>query len=317
MDFLSEEYQYLNTLHKVAQHGVVKPNRTANKTKSIFGNMMRFTLFDEHQIDPKTNKPKRILPLLTTKNMSKSADIIFKELEFFIRGQTDNKILQEKGVKIWDANGSREFLDSVGLKNNKEGDLGAIYGYQWRHFGAEYKNCDTDYSRQGVDQLQNVIDEIKKNPYSRRLLVTAWNPTQLKQAALPPCHVMFQFNTEPNEVDDFKPYYLSCMLFQRSADLPLGVPFNIASYAALTHIIADLTGLTAKELIYTTADTHIYEDQINLVPGQIFRKPYPFPNLEFDFGNDPKPTNIDEYKAEHLKVVNYQCWPNIVYPFSV
>lgn len=656
---IHEEYQYLNALYQTSQFGIIKPNRTINKTKSIFGNMMKFKLYDENQ--------KKVLPLLTTKNMSKSAEIIFKELEFFIKGQTDNKILQSKNVKIWDANGSREFLDSVGLSHREVGDLGPCfitgtkiltdsgykniedvdiddkmythegnwqhivnfqkreytgelykikinhhpfeiistpehpflcnlikyrnqnqwieakylnkfnnligmkfdkeeiipeifvidesfeevlikldkkeewfmmgyflgygyitnneinkinerterneilfninikqelnliikiqkvlniqikniyknhkiyncfnikwyqilkqfdnvstekkipewiqkapkefilefingycsyfnnsyyfttvslniaygiqrlylklgyfadisfqkrayqkeeflrrglvnqrncyfikvynipeylnnysyidikngiawfgissiekydaknenvynfevlndnsytceniichncYGFQWRHFGAEYNDCHTDYTGKGIDQLQNIIDTIKKDPYNRRLLVTAWNPMQLKEIALPPCHIMFQFNVEPLN-DNELPYFLSCIIYQRSCDLPLGAPFNIASYAALTHIIADLTGLKAKELIYFTGDTHIYEDQLHLVPGQIFRKPFPFPNLEFDFGNDKKPINIDQWKAEYLKIINYKFHPLINYPFSV
>ena len=300
-----EEYQYLNLLYGVAMFGTLKPNRTANKTKSIFGNIMKFTL---------TKNNKKILPLLTTKNMLKSSESIFKELIFFIKGQTDSKILSTAGVKIWDANTSREFLDSVGL-DYEVGDIGQLYGINWRHYGIEYKGCKEDYTNQGFDQLQFVIDEIKKNPYSRRLLVTAWNPLILHKGVLAPCHTYFQFNVEPDENTN-TPKYLSCMLYQRSADLPLGVPFNIASYATLTHMIANLTDLVAKELVYTTADTHVYEDQLYLIPGQIFRKPYDFPNIEFDFSNDVI-KSIDDYKVEHIKLTNYKFHPLISYPFSV
>lgn len=635
-----EEKQYLELLEKVYQDGTIKPNRTGNTSKSIFGNMMKFTLYDKV-------KQKRILPLLTTKNMTKSAEIIFHELFFFINGQTNNKLLQEKGIKIWNGNTSREYLDSVGLTHYQEGDLGCFiagmkiltndgyknieeidmnnklythrgnwnsinhlqkrsysgflykiktdyhpleiictpnhpflcinyliknkykerkncltseisrwfradelnknnslvgfkienrevlprfnskvldkknewqmmgyflsngwlsnfdricfifnnrqkdyvetienilnirsikndefyttyicfskdyfdilkqfetenlgkkipewiqrgpkalikeflngfilasgnesslssattnlitlslevaygiqrlylklgylakislhkdqqeyylieipeikwntysyidknrniawfsinsikteivenihiynfevandhsytvhnisvknssYGYQWRHFGADYKDCVTNYSGQGYDQLQTVINEIKINPYSRRLLVSAWNPPDLKKTCLPPCHIMFQFNVEPDELNS-NPKYLSCSVYQRSADLPLGVPFNIASYATLTHMIADLTNLIPKELIYFTGDNHIYSNQLNMIQNQISRSPYPFPNLEFIY--DSKPTDITEYKFEHLQVENYLHWSNIIYPFSI
>lgn len=572
----NEEYQYLNLLRKVAMEGVQKPNRTKNNTRSIFGNMMKFTL---------TKNNKKILPLLTTKNMLKSSELIFKELEFFIKGQTDSKILDKQGVKIWNANSSREFLDNLGFKERDVGDIGPCfragtkiltetgykniedidledklythlgnwrvvdtifkrnyngiiykikashspyeiiatpehpflvqsenwieaknlntehklgikintnnyvskllddetswlflgyylmngwilksnnlyeiyintyddeivrifnelnmdnyidilfefgididkkqipswvhdappkyiknfitgfyhvqtrnidismsyelqrlflkinktykiekignchgfnlqnieikndiawypiesiteietkneivynfnltdhtymaeniithncYGFQWRHFGAEYKDCYTNYKDQGIDQLQQVIDMIKKDPYSRRLLITAWNPLQLKEMVLSPCHSLFQFNVEPKSDDpEMKPYYLSCMLYQRSADMPLGVPFNIASYATLTHIIADLTELVAKELIYTTGDTHIYDDQLYLVAGQILREPYDFPEFEFEY--DKKPEKIDEYNWTNMKIKNYKYHALIQYPFS-
>lgn len=308
-----EEYQYLDALYRASMNGVLKPNRTANKTMSYFGNMMKFSLHRSTGSD----SYQRILPLMTTKNMKKSSEIIFKELEFFIKGQTDGKILKEKEVKIWDANGSREFLDLVGLKHREVDDLGPIYGYQWRHFGAEYKDCHTDYTGQGIDQLQNVIDTIKKDPYNRKLIVSAWNPLQLKEMALAPCHLLFQFNVSPdNSNKSDKPVYLDCMVYQRSADLPLGVPFNIASYAALTHIVSYLTDLIPREFVYVTADTHVYEDQLHLIPSQIFRKPYPFPELEFDFGTDKPMKSIDDFKAEYLKVKNYKYWPSLLYPFS-
>jgi len=599
----SEEYQYLEALYKAAMTGVLKPTRNLNYTKSYFGNLMRFTLSEING----NGDIKRILPLLTTKNMRVSVDVIFKELEFFINGQTNNKILQEKGVKIWNANTSREYLDSVGLNHYDVGDCGPIYGFQWRHFGANYVDCNTNYDNCGIDQLEMVIKEIKNNPYSRRLLVTAWNPLKINEMCLPPCfmentsvltnngykyiqdvnvddtlythtgkfekinnkyitpyqgtiirlkikchpniiectpqhpfyvdsnsqwvaaenlnnlsfigmkintnynipindkidftnpnvwfvigyfinngwldpirkriyflfynndvykkisrmvkmfeiqsiytkcvvidrkwykifkefgfnsfnkiipnwiqdapihfiemflkglnadgmfnafslnialsiqqlflkigtivsvkkisktiyqiniknsdsyikdnycwynvrnisksyvehvnvynfdvnndhtyvvenlvthncHVLFQFNVDPDI--NLMPKYLSCMIYQRSADIPLGMPFNIASYAALTHIIANLTGLIAKELVYVTGDTHIYENQLHLVPGQLYRKPYPFPELIFEFGID-NPKSINDYKSHHLKIINYKHWPNIIYPFSL
>jgi thymidylate synthase len=242
--------------------------------------------------------------------MSKNAESIFKELEFFVRGQTDTKILEKQGVNIWKANTSREFLDSVGLTNNAEGDAGEIYGFQWRHFGAEYNGCDKDYTGKGYDQLANVVETIKKNPESRRLIVTAWNPSKLSNMCLPPCHMMYQFNCR-TENDRPK---LDLLLYQRSADLPLGVPFNIASYATLAHFVAELTGREAGELIYTTADTHVYEDQIYLAAAQINRKPYPFPELNF---TNPEIKTIDDFRASDCQILNYQYWPLISYPFSL
>lgn len=186
------------------------------------------------------------------------------------------------------------------------------YGFQWRHFGAKYIDCNTDYTGKGIDQLQNVIYTIKKNPESRRLIVSAWNPLQLHEMALPPCHMIYQFNVD--FVND-KPTYLDCLMYQRSADMPLGVPFNIASYAALTHMVAHLTGLTARELVYVTGDTHIYENQIELAKRQIECKPYNFPNFEFKF-NEEDITDINDFKFEHLTINSYTCWPEIKYPFS-
>lgn len=597
-----QEYQYLNALAR-ASNGILKPNRTDNKTRSFFGNLMRFNLYENGE---------RILPLMTTKNMSKSSEIIFAELEFFIKGQTNTNILSNNGVKIWDANTSREYLDSRGLYHLEEGDAGCfvagtkvltdtgyknieditinnklythknnyqninniqiktysgelyrirtkynprdiictsehpfmcydssgrkwisaeklsekdllgikinsnsivpefvvndalnnsekivlnsldqwfmlgyfairgeiidgliyiklkynctkakkiisnvldieyhydylyklndlrytkileniknipewvqsapikyieeflygvrlaesnniklettygiqmlnyklgyftdiqlvnngyniktvtdpenciidqeiawigisdinhykinnlkvynfevsednsytvaginvhncIYGFQWRHFNAKYMDCDTDYNGQGYDQLQNVIDEIKNNPYSRRLLVSAWNPLQLDQMCLPPCHVMYQFNVQPDENStEMKPRYLDCIIYQRSADLPLGVPFNIASYAALTHIVSDIVDLIPNELVYVTGDNHIYENQLELIKKQISRKPFPFPKLVFTYKD--KPLDINNYKAEYLKITDYEHHTHIKYPFSV
>lgn len=583
---MSDEQQYLDLLNNVLQNGITKSNRTNIKTKSIFGNLMRFNLMRDD---------KKIIPLLTTKDMRKTSEMIFKELEFFISGKTDSTILSQQGVHIWDQNTSRENLDKLGFKNRDVGDMGPCftentlvltdygytpikyintdmrvftalgnwkkvlnvmkslytknkifilsihgycrniqctpehpflclnietnniewvqannlnyrihlmglkinnksilpifknddvlisieysdfwfllgyymnssprfkqailslyspayqnifhmlddyipewvidspkfylmefykgyidrdgtmvvpnlnmafafqrimaklgyiteiisyydsyainlqtrskckldpdnyiwfeianihsksqngtfvynleveddasytvnhvhchncYGFQWRHFQAPYENCLSDYTNKGIDQLQNTIDDIKRDPFSRRHIITAWNPTQLSEMVLPPCHMMFHFNvlsdsSDKSDVSDGldKPKYLDCLLYQRSADLPLGVPFNIASYATLTHIVANLTNLTAHELIYITGDNHIYENQIENVKQQINRKPFPFPEFEFEFeSNDKIPQTIDEYKASHFKIKNYQCHPYIKYPFTV
>ena len=289
-----EEYQYLNLISDILDSGVSEQGRNGN-TKSIFGASMIFSLSD--------NK----IPILTTKRTAWKT--CFKELLWFIRGDTSNERLREQGVHIWDDNGSREFLDSRGLYNNKEGDLGPVYGHQWRHFNAPYIGCDADYSGNGsgIDQLQNIID-VLKNPdpiarASRRLVLSAWNPCQLDEMALPPCHVLMQFNvSEGNK--------LSCALYQRSGDVGLGVPFNIASYSALTHIVAKHTGLVAHEFVYHLGNAHIYEEHIEALKGQLKRKPYKFARIEICETNENR-ENIDKYRIEDIKIVDYKSHETI------
>ena len=210
-----EEYQYIDLVKDIIKRGNRKDDRTGVGTLSTFGNIMRFDL-------------SQTFPLITTKRVFWKG--VVEELLWFLRGSTDGRLLSEKGVKIWDGNGSREFLDNMGFYDRREGDLGPVYGFQWRNFGAKYKDCDTDYSGKGVDQIQQVIDQIKSNPDSRRHIVNAWNVSDIPSMALPPCHVLFQFY-----VNDGK---LSCLLYQRSCDIGLGVPFNIASYALLTCLVS-------------------------------------------------------------------------------
>jgi len=322
-----EEYQYLDMLYKVARDGALKPNRTDNKTYSLFGNLMNFTLSKPDDEDPE--KFQRILPLLTTKNMMAINPItnkmdtkgIFDELELFLKGQTNANILHEKGVKIWDANSSREYLDKYGFTERDVGDLGPVYGFQWRHWNAPYNDCHDNYTGMGIDQLQNAIKLLKRDPYNRRIIVSAWNPEQLNEMVLSPCHLLFQFNVEPSFSDqkefetekrEMIPKYLDCAVYQRSADLPLGVPYNIASYATLTHIVSEIVGLQPRKLSLFTADTHIYENQLYFTAAQLFRSPYPFPTLEFT----KKIDNIDQFTADLLVVKNYQSWGTISYPFS-
>ena len=273
-----EEQQYLNLIKNILENGTWEEGRNG-KTKSIFGNMMRFSLKDGK------------IPILTTKKTAWKTCL--KELLWFIRGDTDNKILKKQGVHIWDANGSREFLDSRGLKLYPEDMLGPIYGYQWRNFNASY-HCftghpidDLQHPFDGIDQLQQIIDALKdpKQRTSRRLIMTAWNPKQLDQMALPPCHVMCQFNVH----DDNK---LSCMMVQRSCDEFLGVPFNIASYSFLTHLIAKHCGLEAYEFIHFMGNCHLYENAIDAAKIQITRKPFPFPTISIKQVRD----NINDYQ---------------------
>lgn len=201
--------------------------------------------------------------------------------------------MTEKNVKIWDGNGSREFLDKSGFKDRDIGDLGPVYGFQWRHFGAEYKDCYTDYTGQGIDQIQEVINTIKNNPTSRRMIVCSWNVKDLKNMALPPCHCLFQFY-----VDDGK---LSCLLYQRSCDVGLGVPFNIGSYALLNCIIADMCGLKRGDFVHMLGDTHVYANHIEPLKKQIKRHPNPFPLLNIKTIRD----NIADYQMEDFELVGY------------
>ncbi|TSL34559.1 Thymidylate synthase [Bagarius yarrelli] len=221
-----DERGYLNQIKFILQNGVKRGDRTGTGVVSVFGLQARYSLRDQ-------------FPLLTTKRVFWKG--ILEELLWFIKGSTNAKELSEKGVKIWDANGSREFLDKNGFTEREEGDLGPVYGFQWRHFGAEYKDMHTDYSGQGVDQLQKVINTIKSNPEDRRIIMCAWNPKDLPLMALPPCHALCQFYVADGE--------LSCQLYQRSGDIGLGVPFNIASYALLTYMIAHITGLKVNKHI--------------------------------------------------------------------
>ena len=196
---------------------------------------------------------------------------ILRELLWFIIGSTNNQDLQDKKVHIWDANASKEFLETRGL-SYEEGDLGPIYGFQWRHFGANYVDHKTDYQGQGVDQLQWIIHEIQTNPTSRRLIMSSWNPVDLDKMALPPCHIMIQFNIDNQFID--------AQLYQRSGDMFLGVPFNISSYSFLLHIIGKITDYIPRYFIHIIGDTHIYKNHIDGLKEQLKRNPLPLSHLE-------------------------------------
>jgi len=282
-----EEQQYLNLLQKILERGTLENGRNGN-TLSIFGESMRFSLENGK------------IPILTTKKTAWKTCL--KELIWFIRGETDNKLLQQQGVHIWDENTSRKFLDSRGLTLYPEGMAGTIYGYQWRNFGASYncftgKSLDAEHPFDGIDQLQQIIDQLK-NPEtrnSRRLILTAWNPKQLDQMALPPCHIMCQFNVHDGNK-------LSCAMFQRSADFFLGIPFNIASYSILTHLIAKHCGLEAYEFVHFMGNCHLYENAIDAAKLQITREPFPFPTVSIKQVSD----NINDYQLEDFEIHNYQ-----------
>uniref|UniRef100_A0A8D0DSV0 Thymidylate synthase n=1 Tax=Salvator merianae TaxID=96440 RepID=A0A8D0DSV0_SALMN len=261
-----EELQYLRQIEHILRFGHRKDDRTGTGTLSVFGMQARYSLRDS-------------FPLLTTKRVFWKG--VLEELLWFIKGSTNAKELSDKGVKIWDANGSREFLDKQGFSSREEGDLGPIYGFQWRHFGAEYKDMHTDYTGQGVDQLQQVIDTIRNNPENRRIIMCAWNPKDTSAMALPPCHVLSQFYVSNGE--------LSCQLYQRSGDMGLGVPFNIASYSLLTSMIAHVTDLKLQ------------------------RQPRPFPKLKIL----RKVQNINDFTSSDFELEGYNPHPAIKMEMAV
>ncbi|AGO12693.1 AaceriADR219Cp [[Ashbya] aceris (nom. inval.)] len=293
-----EEQQYLDLCKRIIEHGEFRPDRTGTGTYSLFAPpQLRFDLSDDK------------FPLLTTKKVFTRGIIL--ELLWFIAGCTDGKKLSEKGVKIWEGNGSREYLDSLGLHDRREGDLGPVYGFQWRHFGAEYGTCDDDYTAKGVDQLREVIDKIKNKPYDRRIILSAWNPADFPKMALPPCHVLSQFYVSFGP-EGSRPK-LSCQLYQRSCDMGLGVPFNIASYALLTKMIAMVCDMDAGEFIHTMGDAHVYSDHIAALKEQIERAPREFPKLHIK----RKVTDIDDFTLDDFEITDYNPHPRIQMNMSV
>ena len=255
--------QYLHTLKHVLKNGVIKDDRTGTGTISVFGHQMRFDL-------------SKGFPLVTTKKLHLKS--IIHELLWFINGDTNTKYLTDNGVRIWN-----EWAD-------KNGDLGKIYGHQWRSWTAENRN---------IDQLTNVIESLKNNPNSRRHIISAWNVGDLDQMALPPCHILFQFYVADNK--------LSCQLYQRSADLFLGVPFNIASYALFTMMIAQVTGYELGDFIHTLGDAHIYSNHIEQVKLQISRTPFKLPQMKIN----SEIKSIFDFKYKDFELVNYESHPHI------
>lgn len=263
-----------------------------------------------------------ILPLLTTKRVFLRA--VIAELLWFISGNTSSAPLSAQGIKIWDGNGSREYLDKIGLSHRREGDLGPVYGFQWRHFGAEYKDCDTDYSGQGVDQLAEVARKLKENSYDRRIILSAWNVADLGLMALPPCHMFAQFyvsfpgaargaDSAPTSIEDRGQGVLDCVLYQRSADMGLGVPFNIASYALLTHMLAKVAGLKPGTFTHTLGDAHVYKDHVEALREQLERTPRQFPGLKIEAERD----SIDGWTVEDFEVLGYKPHGGIKMKMSV
>ena len=280
------DLQYRNLVKNIQGNGEWKKTRNG-KTLSHFGEYMKFDLRD--------NK----IPLLTTKKVPWKTCLA--ELLWFINGSTDNTNLQKQNVNIWTKNADRNFLEERGLNYENEGDLGPIYGHQWRYFNAPYNDCKTDYNGEGVDQLQNIIHSLNDpiDRYSRRLILSAWNPNQISEMALPPCHVISQFSVNSKNE-------LSCLLYQRSGDVGLGIPFNIASYGFLTNLLAVHCNLKPGKFIHTIGDAHIYENHIQQLIMQISRKPFPSPTLHIN-----KRENIDDYRLEDFEIQNYKTHPTI------
>ena len=265
-----EMKQYRDLLNHVLNHGRPREDRTGTGTKSVFGYQMRFNLEEG-------------FPLITTKKLHLKS--IIHELLWFLAGDTNVKYLQDNGVRIWN-----EWAD-------ENGDLGHIYGYQWRSWPTP--------EGKGVDQISKLINDIKNDPLSRRLIVSAWNVGELDKMNLPPCHLLFQFYVNEGK--------LSCQLYQRSADIFLGVPFNIASYALLTMMVAQVTGLKPGDFVHTFGDAHIYNNHFDQVNLQLSRTPFPLPQLKIN----PDVKSIFDFKYDDFELVNYQSHPHIKGEVSV
>ena len=262
--------QYLDLLHRILSEGTRKEDRTGTGTISVFGHQMRFNLEEG-------------FPLLTTKKLHLKS--IIYELLWFLQGNTNVKYLQDHGVRIWN-----EWAD-------ENGELGPVYGHQWRSW--------PDYNGGVIDQISNVVEQIKKNPDSRRLIVSAWNVAEVDSMALPPCHTLFQFYVAEGK--------LSLQLYQRSADTFLGVPFNIASYALLLQMMAQVTGLKPGEFVHTTGDTHVYTNHLEQVQLQLTRAPRTLPVMRIN----PEVKSIFDFQYEDFVLENYDPWPHIAGKVSV
>jgi thymidylate synthase len=283
---VSGERQYLDLLRRILETGVDREDRTGTGTRSIFGHQMRFDL-------------KAGFPLLTTKKVHLRS--ILHELLWFVSGDTHVAPLQEKGVTIWDEWATPEQTERFG---RTAGDLGPVYGHQWRNFGAS-RQSDGSYANDGVDQLRALVDEIRRNPNSRRLLVTGWNPKEADQVALPPCHTLFQFYVVEGE--------LSCQLYQRSADVFLGVPFNIASYALLTMMVAQTCELGVRDFVHTFGDVHLYKNHFDQAHEQLRREPRPLPRMRIN----PAVKDLFAFRYEDFALEGYDPHPAIKADVSV
>lgn len=328
-----EEHQYLDLIRDILSHGEHRPDRTGTGTLSLFAPpQLRFHL-SKPDYSSSTGDRIPVLPLLTTKRVFLRA--VTTELLWFVSGCTTSKPLSDAGIHIWDGNGSRQFLDNLGFTEREEGDLGPVYGFQWRHFGAEYQDCHADYNGKGVDQIKEVVRKLKHSPYDRRIILSAWNVADLSKMALPPCHMFAQFyvsypdavrgeaaiqqmnnGSAQNEEKQKAKGHLSCVLYQRSCDMGLGVPFNIASYALLTHMLAHACDLVPGELIHTMGDAHVYLDHIDALKEQLRREPLEFPTLNIK-RDDKGSGEMDGWKVEELEVVGYKPHGGIKMKMSV
>jgi thymidylate synthase len=291
----SDENNYLSLLGKILIQGNVRKTRNAT-TISLFGEKLEFNLQDS-------------FPLLTTKKLFLRG--IFEELVWFLNGNTNSKLLEDNNVNIWKCNSTQEFIDNMGLPY-KEGDIGNMYGFQLKHYGEEYKDCLTDYSNKGFDQIKYCINLLKHDKYSRRILMTTYRPDKAHHGVLYPCHgITIQFYV--SEIDNIN--YLSCHMYQRSADMFLGVPFNIASYSLLVYMLCNILNSSNEcdykykpdKLIMSFGDAHIYEQHYECIHEQMSRNPYIFPsiNIKSDIAD------ISDFKWEHIELENYKCYDRI------
>ncbi len=278
--------QYLDLMRHIRDNGTFKGDRTGTGTYSVFAHQMRFNLSDG-------------FPLLTTKKVHLKS--IIHELLWFLSGDTNVKYLQDHGVSIWNEWATAEQCARFG---RAEGELGAVYGHQWRNFGAT-QNADGSFSADGFDQIKTLIHDIKHNPNSRRLIVSGWNPAEANQVALPPCHTLFQFYVANGK--------LSCQLYQRSADVFLGVPFNIASYALLTMMIAQVCDLGLGDFVWTGGDCHLYSNHLEQTDLQLSREPLPLATMRLN----PNVKDIFSFTFEDFTLENYQSHAAIKAPVAV
>lgn len=280
------ERAYLDLLKTVLEQGKPRADRTGTGTRALFGGQLRFDL-------------RSSFPLLTTKKVHLKS--IVHELLWFVRGETTVQSLKDVGVSIWDEWATAEKTARFG---RNAGDLGPVYGHQWRNFGAT-KKADGTYEKDGVDQLARLVRDIRESPMSRRLLVTGWNPEEADQVALPPCHTLFQFHVQDGE--------LSCHLYQRSGDVFLGVPFNIASYALLTLMVAQATGLKPGDFVHSFGDVHLYNNHVDQAREQLAREPRAFPRMRLN----PERTSLFDFRFEDFTLEGYDPHPAIKAPVAV
>jgi dihydrofolate reductase/thymidylate synthase len=285
------EQGYLNLLSEILKDGATRPDRTGTGTRALFGRQLKFDLCGFK------------IPLVTTKFIPWKT--VVKELLWFLRGDSNNQHLQSDGVNIWNGNTSRDFLDKRGLTSYPVGDTGPLYSHALRHFGAKYTDCNTDYSGKGVDQIALLIDGLKNDPFSRRHLITTFNPAVVDECVLMPCHgIAIQFFVGIDNT-------LSCHVYCRSCDMFLGLPFNIASYAFLTHIIAQSVGLRANELTLSTGDSHIYTNHLDQVKEQLQRNPFPSPILKLSDRISFMHADFNELTIDDFQVSAYLHHPAI------
>ncbi len=287
-DVTHEETRYLDLLREIYETGEQSPDRTGVGTRALFGRMLRFDISET-------------IPLVTTKRVN--FDAIVKELLFFVSGRTDTKVLEEQGVDIWKKNTSARFLQAAGLGEYPVGEMGPMYGFQWRHWGAPHDPTADAPADAGVDQLQAVVDGIIRDPHSRRHVVSAWNAADLPKMVLAPCHHQFQFNVSGDN------RFLDCLVSQRSADCFLGLPFNVASYAILTYMVAHLCQLEPRSLSFALGNAHIYTTHATAVAVQLARTPKPFPRLRFEDAH--RILKLGDFTVDNIVVDGYEHWPRI------